>query len=225
MPWIPKRYAVNPANPVDGNLSLWLDQASATDAAPPRPAPERDVEADVAIVGAGYTGLWTAYYLAEADPDAAHRGPRARVRRLRRVGPQRRLVLVPVPDPRWRQLANAGGGRDARDRLARARYSDTVDEVGRVVDGRGHRLPLREEWHRRSGPHRQPSWSAPRAEVPSSRSYGFGEDDLQLLECRRGPAMAQRRRRARRRRSPRTARRSTRAGSVAGWPRSSRLAA
>src|ERR1700735_5791093 len=27
-----------------------------------------DLEADVAIAGAGYTGLWTAYYLAEANP-------------------------------------------------------------------------------------------------------------------------------------------------------------
>src|ERR1700747_3673534 len=31
----------------------------------PLPGP---LEADVAIVGAGYTGLWTAYYLARADP-------------------------------------------------------------------------------------------------------------------------------------------------------------
>ena len=32
---------------------------------PPLPG-NRDV--DVAIVGAGFTGLWTAYYLAQADP-------------------------------------------------------------------------------------------------------------------------------------------------------------
>ncbi len=34
----------------------------------PRPAMSGDREADVAIVGAGYTGLWTAYYLKQADP-------------------------------------------------------------------------------------------------------------------------------------------------------------
>ena len=28
----------------------------------------RDAQVDVAIVGAGYTGLWTAYYLRRADP-------------------------------------------------------------------------------------------------------------------------------------------------------------
>jgi glycine/D-amino acid oxidase-like deaminating enzyme len=33
-----------------------------------RPALDGDTYADVAIVGAGYTGLWTAHYLREADP-------------------------------------------------------------------------------------------------------------------------------------------------------------
>ena len=47
-------------------LSLW-HETTPTDWTP-RPPLEGDVEADVAIVGAGYTGLWTAYYLAEADP-------------------------------------------------------------------------------------------------------------------------------------------------------------
>jgi glycine/D-amino acid oxidase-like deaminating enzyme len=34
----------------------------------PRPPLPGDVDVDVAIVGAGYTGLWTAYYLHENDP-------------------------------------------------------------------------------------------------------------------------------------------------------------
>lgn len=33
-----------------------------------RPALDRDITADVAIVGAGFTGLWTAYYLLQASP-------------------------------------------------------------------------------------------------------------------------------------------------------------
>jgi glycine/D-amino acid oxidase-like deaminating enzyme len=48
------------------HLSLW-HETTPTDWTP-RPALDRDVEADVAIVGAGYTGLWTAYYLNQADP-------------------------------------------------------------------------------------------------------------------------------------------------------------
>jgi glycine/D-amino acid oxidase-like deaminating enzyme len=46
-------------------ISLWLSQAG--DLAP-RAALPGDLEVDVAIVGAGFTGLWTAYYLAAADP-------------------------------------------------------------------------------------------------------------------------------------------------------------
>jgi glycine/D-amino acid oxidase-like deaminating enzyme len=34
----------------------------------PRPSLPGDLAVDVAIVGAGYTGLWTAYYLSRADP-------------------------------------------------------------------------------------------------------------------------------------------------------------
>ncbi len=46
--------------------SLWLDGYPGSLA--PRPALVGDVHADVAVVGAGYTGLWTAYALSIADP-------------------------------------------------------------------------------------------------------------------------------------------------------------
>lgn len=51
---------------INGNVSFWYSQV---------PFPERteqlvaDITADVCIVGAGYTGLWTAYYLKKAAPD------------------------------------------------------------------------------------------------------------------------------------------------------------
>ncbi|MCW2851693.1 MAG: dependent oxidoreductase, partial [Nocardioides sp.] len=47
-------------------LSLW--HATAGGSWAPRSPLPGDTEADVAIVGAGFTGLWTAYDLAEADP-------------------------------------------------------------------------------------------------------------------------------------------------------------
>ena len=47
-------------------LSFWHDGLPAPLAA--RPALQGDIEADVAIIGAGYTGLWTAWYLKLADP-------------------------------------------------------------------------------------------------------------------------------------------------------------
>jgi glycine/D-amino acid oxidase-like deaminating enzyme len=48
------------------SLSLW-HETTPTDWTP-RPSLDGDVDADVAIVGAGFTGLWTAYYLARAEP-------------------------------------------------------------------------------------------------------------------------------------------------------------
>jgi glycine/D-amino acid oxidase-like deaminating enzyme len=47
----------------------WLREALAAEDSPtPLPGPARDAGVDVAIVGGGYTGLWTAYRLAEHDP-------------------------------------------------------------------------------------------------------------------------------------------------------------
>ncbi|GAA3928087.1 NAD(P)/FAD-dependent oxidoreductase [Actinoplanes auranticolor] len=48
------------------SASYWL--AALGEPAAARPSLPGDREVDVAIVGAGYTGLWTAYYLARADP-------------------------------------------------------------------------------------------------------------------------------------------------------------
>jgi glycine/D-amino acid oxidase-like deaminating enzyme len=47
-------------------ISLWMDQLDEPLLA--RPALERDLDVDVAIIGAGYTGLWTAYYLKRQAP-------------------------------------------------------------------------------------------------------------------------------------------------------------
>lgn len=48
------------------SLSLWMDQLDEPLTA--RPALTEDLHADVAIIGAGYTGLWTAYYLKRQAP-------------------------------------------------------------------------------------------------------------------------------------------------------------
>lgn len=48
------------------DLSLW--HATLDEPLDPRPSLPGDTDADVVVVGAGLTGLWTAYYLARADP-------------------------------------------------------------------------------------------------------------------------------------------------------------
>lgn len=73
--------SVTPAQPVEdgtavawtagrdlAGLSLWFDQLAADAPVEPREPLDGDTTADVVVVGAGLTGLWTAYYLLEADP-------------------------------------------------------------------------------------------------------------------------------------------------------------
>ena len=50
------------------SLSYWHGTLPPDDLQVPRPALPGDVDVDVAVVGAGFTGLWTAYYLLAADP-------------------------------------------------------------------------------------------------------------------------------------------------------------
>ncbi|HEY1594617.1 MAG TPA: FAD-binding oxidoreductase [Thermoleophilaceae bacterium] len=47
--------------------SLWLDELA--EPLTPRPPLPGDLDCDVAIVGAGFTGLWSAYYLKHLQPD------------------------------------------------------------------------------------------------------------------------------------------------------------
>src|SRR5688572_6770265 len=50
-----------------GDLSFWHDSLGAA-ALVPRAPLDGNTDADVAIVGGGLTGLWTAWYLLERDP-------------------------------------------------------------------------------------------------------------------------------------------------------------
>ncbi|MGL5860148.1 MAG: NAD(P)/FAD-dependent oxidoreductase, partial [Phycicoccus sp.] len=48
--------------------SLWWDTLTLADRAPQRPVLDGNTRADVCVVGAGYTGLWTAYELLRREP-------------------------------------------------------------------------------------------------------------------------------------------------------------
>ena len=50
---------------VNGGISFWY---AATGVPVPREPLPGDADADVVIVGGGFTGLWTAYYLKKAAP-------------------------------------------------------------------------------------------------------------------------------------------------------------
>jgi glycine/D-amino acid oxidase-like deaminating enzyme len=99
-----------------------------------RPALASEITVDVCVVGAGYTGLWTAYYLLEADPslnvlvlEAEHVGFGASGRNGGWVS-----ALYPVGAG---TLAADHGESAARNQYAALRES--VDEVGRVAHVEG----------------------------------------------------------------------------------------
>ena len=50
----------------NGGISFWWQQIGTPELRAPLPG---SLDVDVAIVGAGYTGMWTAYYLKKAQPD------------------------------------------------------------------------------------------------------------------------------------------------------------
>ncbi|TPE46641.1 NAD(P)/FAD-dependent oxidoreductase [Amaricoccus solimangrovi] len=108
--------------------SLWFEKAAG------RPAMAGEVSADVAIVGAGYTGLWTAYYLLKADPalkvvliDREHVGFGASGRNGGWAS-----AIFPIS---LGQLAKFSSHADAL--RTQAAMNDTVDEIGRVLAAEG----------------------------------------------------------------------------------------
>src|SRR5690625_5811162 len=50
----------------NGGVSYWFRDTGVPER---RAALDTDADYDVCVVGAGYTGLWTAYYLKKARPD------------------------------------------------------------------------------------------------------------------------------------------------------------
>src|SRR3954468_20674461 len=109
-------------------LSLWHDDA-AVEWGPTTVLPG-DREVDVAIVGAGYTGLWTAYYLAEADPSLSVVVLESEVAGVGRSG--RHGCWCSALFPAHLRALSGRGGREAA--LAQhGAMRATVDEVARVA--------------------------------------------------------------------------------------------
>ena len=138
-----------------------------------------DIAADVAIVGAGYTGLWTAYYLAPARSDAADRGPRGRVRRLRRQRPQRRLVLGAAADE-LRDDGRSSTGATRAIAMQRTMH-DTVDEVARVTAEEGIDCHFAKGGYLNLARNAAAGRGGCTSSLEYYRSWGFGEEDYRWL--------------------------------------------
>ncbi len=113
-------------------LSLWFDQLD--EPLTPRPALPGDLEVDVAIVGAGFTGLWTAYYLQALDPTVSIALVEAEIAGFGASGRNGGWcsALFPVGAT---TLAGEVGEDAARAQYAAMRA--TVEEVVRVIGAEG----------------------------------------------------------------------------------------
>ena len=137
-----------------------------------------DAAVDVAIVGAGFTGLWTAHYLAEADPSL-----RIAVLEAETVGFGASgrnggwcSALFPASLDSLTRLA------DRADALALHRaMRDSVDEVGRAAAAEGIDAHVT-----RGGTislvRNRAQLARARADVDHAREWGIGEDELRLLD-------------------------------------------
>jgi len=144
---VPRRPGPTPADLADATIaavdyrsvSFWLGDAG--DDLTPRPALDGSTDADVAILGAGMTGLWTAFYLRRRDPSL-------RIvileREIAGFGASGRNGAWCAPDLNisMTRLAHLHG-KDAARAMQQATY-DAVDEVGRAtaeagIDGGFHK--------------------------------------------------------------------------------------
>jgi glycine/D-amino acid oxidase-like deaminating enzyme len=117
-------------------LSLWFDQlqVSGVDSLTPRPPLTTNTNADVCIVGAGFTGLWTAYYLAKAHPELSIVVLEKNIAGFGASG--RNGGWCSAFFPLSSSALNARYGREATVALRQAMI-DSVDEVGRVAETEG----------------------------------------------------------------------------------------
>ena len=164
-------------------LSLWWDRLPGP--IERRPALGGDTDLDVAVVGGGLTGLWTAFYLAEADPAL-------------RIGVIERDVvgfgasgrnggwcsaLFAGSEARLDQVGGAGAGAAMRQAM-----QATVGEVERVIGAehiecdfdRGGTVVLART---------DVQLQRARQEVATARQRGVGQEDLRLLSAAEASAM------------------------------------
>jgi glycine/D-amino acid oxidase-like deaminating enzyme len=156
--------------------SFWLQSVGALGAT--RPAVHGSLDADVCVVGAGYTGLWTAWALLRSQPDLRVVVVEARYTGFGASGRNGGWLSGLLPGSRAR-LASGPGGRPGVIALQRA-LIDAVSEVGAIADDEGidcgyHRggtlaVAVNQAQHRRllDG-------------FEADRAWGLGGDDLTVL--------------------------------------------
>ena len=161
-----------------GNLSLWHD--TCRDGWTRRPALWGDLRTDVAIVGGGFTGLWTAYYLLREEPSL-----RVDVLEAESVGFGASgrnggwcSALFPSSLPKLAMLP--GSSRVAALAQHQAMRA-SIDEIAEVIRVEG----IEAQFHKGgtiSLARTEAQWRRAKAEVADARAWGRREDELRLLD-------------------------------------------
>jgi glycine/D-amino acid oxidase-like deaminating enzyme len=158
------------------DISHWFAQLYPNGSVPERPAAEGTISCDVCIVGAGYTGLWTAYELRRSQPDLDVVVVDANTAGFGASGRNGGAVIALIQGTREQWSI---GGRDKAIALERAIIA-TVDEIGAVVEREqidcgfsknGVLEVARTPLELRHFEHI----------VERDREWGFGEDDYRML--------------------------------------------
>ncbi len=141
----------------------------------PRPALTGDLNVDVAIVGAGYTGLWTAHYLARHDPTLRIAVLERDVAGFGASGRNGGWCSALFPTS-WHRMAKDSPRQDV---IAMQRaLEDSVDEVGKAGIAcdftKGGMVALARN---------RAQLARATADVDEARCWGFGEDTLRLLSA------------------------------------------
>ena len=157
------------------SLSLWHDTLPGD--LTPRPALPGDTDADVVIVGAGYTGLWTAYYLAGLDPSIRIVVLEKDIAGFGASGRNGGWASAIFPTP-WQRIAR-DSSRDQAIAMQHA-LNDAVDEIGRVAAAEDIDIHYAKGGII-SAARNQAQWVRAQREVEHARSWGFGDDFLSLL--------------------------------------------
>ena len=160
----------------NGDVSYWWHVRGGF---PPRrtslPKPQ---EADVCIVGGGYTGLWTAYYLQGMRPDLRVVVLEAAFAGYGASGRNGGWVTSALPGSRARYARGPQG--PAGVRALEAALRSTVDEIGRVCDAEGISADFVKGG--RISVATSPSQLARlRAGLAHDRKWGDGEDIVKFL--------------------------------------------
>lgn len=161
-------------------LSFWLASLteSGEDHLEPRSSLPGDLAADVAIVGAGFTGLWTALSLHAADPSVRIVVIDAEIAGFGASGRNGGWCSGILP-MRWDAIAMRSS-RQAAIEFQRAMFA-TVDEVLSASAALGidcHAAKGGWLHHATNSAHS----ARLRAELTDAAQWGFGEDDFRWLE-------------------------------------------